>query len=102
MKQLAKIVLCPLGLTAVASAADAGIHRKKLRSGNTTLLISNNDTEDITKIVKYLEDSGLLSKRVSEIVQNEVKRQKVAFLSMFLGTLGASLLGHYLTAKKNI
>ena len=73
MKQLAKIVLCPLGLTAVASAADAGIHRKKLGSWNRTLVISNNEIENITKIEKSLEDSCLLSKRVTEIVQNEVK-----------------------------
>ena len=73
MKQLAKIVLCPLGLTAVASAADAGIHRQKLGSWNRTLVISNNEIENITKIEKSLEDSCLLSKRVTEIVQNEVK-----------------------------
>ena len=49
--------MTPLGLTATASVADAGIHRKILGSGNTTLVISNNDIEDITKIVKSLEDS---------------------------------------------
>ena len=47
--------------------------------------------EDIVKIVKYLEDSGLLLKGVTETVKNEVKKKKVGFLSMFLGTLGASL-----------
>ena len=46
--------------------------------------------EDLTKIVKSLEDSGLLLKGVTEIVQNEVKEQKGGFLSMLLGTLGAS------------
>ena len=48
--------------------------------------------EDILKIVKYLEDSGLLLKRVRETIQNEVKKQKGGFLSMLLSTLGASLL----------
>ena len=57
IKKLTKIALTPLGLTATASVADAGIHRKILGSGNTTLVISNNDIEDITKIVKSLEDS---------------------------------------------
>ena len=52
---LAKSVLIPLGLTAAASAADAGIHKKILGSGNTTLIISNNDMEDLIKIVKSLE-----------------------------------------------
>ena len=59
---LAKSVLIPLGLTAAASAADAGIHKKILVSGNTTLIISNKYTEDLIKIVKSLEDSGLLLK----------------------------------------
>ena len=54
--------------------------------------------EDI-KIVKSLEDSGLLLKGVTETVQNEVKEQKGGFLSMLLGTLGASLLGNLLTEK---
>ena len=65
---LAKSVLIPLGLTAAASAADAGIHKKILGSGNTTLIISNNEIEDIIKIVKSLEDSGLLLKGVTETV----------------------------------
>ena len=74
IKPLAKSVLIPLGLTAAASAADAGIHKKILGSGNnTTLIISNKDMEDLIKIVKSLEDSWLLLKGVTESVQNEVK-----------------------------
>ena len=52
------------------------------------------------KIVKSLEDSGLLLKGVTETVQNEAKEQKGGFLSMLLGTLGASLLQHLLTGKE--
>ena len=72
---LAKSLLIPLGLTAAASATDAGIHKKILGLGhnNTTLIISNDEIEDIIKIVKSLEDSGLLLKGVTETVQNEVK-----------------------------
>ena len=55
--------------------------------------------EDLTEIVKSLEDSGLLLKVVTESVQNEVKEQKGRSLSMLLGTLGASLLGNLLTGK---
>ena len=55
--------------------------------------------EDLIKIVKSLEDSGVLLKGVTESVQNEVKEQKGGFLSMLLGTLGASLLGNLLTGK---
>ena len=64
---LAKSVLIPLGLTAAAAAAaDAGIHEKILGSGNTTTLImSNNDIEDLIIIVKSLEDSGLVLKEYS-------------------------------------
>ena len=96
---LAKSVLIPLGLTAAASAADAGIHKKILGSGNTTLIISNKDMEDLIKIVKPLEDSGLLINGVTELVQNEIKEQKGRFLSMLLGTLGASSLRTLLAGK---
>ena len=100
IKPLAKSVLIPLGLTAAASAADAGIHKKILGSGNnTTLIISNKDMDDLIKIVKSLEDSGLLLKGVTESVQNEVKEQKGGFRSMLLGTLGASLLGNLLVGQ---
>ena len=65
----------------------------------TTLIISNDEIHDIIKIVKSLEDSGLLLKGVTETVHNEVKEQKGGFLSMLLGTVGASLLGNLLTGK---
>ena len=74
IKALAKSALIHLGLTAAASAADAGIPKKILGSGNvTTLIISNDEINDIIKIVKSLDDSGLLLKRVTKIIQNEVK-----------------------------
>ena len=81
IKPLTRNVLIPLGLTAATSAADAGMHKKILGSGHnhpshdTTLIISN-DEINIIKIVKSLEDSGLLLKGVTETVQNEVKEQK--------------------------
>ena len=102
MKPLAKSVLIPIGLSAASPAADSEIHKKILRSGTTTLIISNDETEDIIDIVKSLEDSGLLLKRVSETIQNETKEQKVGFLSMFsmlLCELGANLLGDVLASK---
>ena len=58
--------------------------------------------EDITKIVKSLEGSGLLKKGVSETIKNEAKKQKGGFLGILLGTLGASLLGNLLTGKSTI
>ena len=101
IKPLAQSVLIPLGLTAAASDADAGIYKKILGSGhNTTLIISNDEMEDILKIVKSLEDLGLLLKGVSETTTNEAKEQKGGFLSMLLGTLGASLLGNMLADKR--
>ena len=65
----------------------------------TTLIIPNDEIEDIIKIIKSLEDSGLLLEGVTETVQNEVKEQKGGFLSMLLGTLGASLLGNLLAGR---
>ena len=55
--------------------------------------------EDIMKIVKSLEESGLLIKGFSETFKNEAKEQKGEFLVMLLGTLGASLLGNLLTSQ---
>ena len=90
IKPLAKSVLIPLGLTAAASAADSRIHENILGSGHnnniTTLIISNDEIEDIIKIMKSLKDSGLLLKRVTETVQNEVKEQKGGVLSILLDT----------------
>ena len=63
------------------------------------LVISNDEMKDIIRMVKSLHNSGLLLKGVTETVQNEVKEQKGRFLSMLLGTLGASLLGNLLTGK---
>ena len=100
IKPLAKSVLIPLGLTAAASAVDAGILKKFLGSGTTTLIISNDEIKDIIRTVKSLEDSGLLLKGISKIIQNEAKEQKGGFLSMLLGTLGASLLGNILAGKE--
>ena len=102
IKPLAKSVLVPLGLTAAASAGDAGTHEKilgfgKANNNNTILIISNDEMDYILKIVKSLEDSGVLLKGVSETIQNEAKEQRGRFLSMLLGTLGASLLGILLT-----
>ena len=103
IKPLAKTVLIPLEVTAAASAADAGIHKKILGSGNmATLIISNDEIHDIVKILKSLEDFGLLTERVTKTVQNETKEQKGGFLSMLLGTLSASLLGKLLTGKEYI
>ena len=99
IKPLAKSVLIPLGLTAAASAANAGIHKKVLGFGATTLIISNDGMEDIIKIVRSHEDSGLLLKGVSETIQNEAKEQRGGFLNMLLGTLGASILGNVLAGK---
>ena len=73
------------------------LKKKMLGSGMTTLIISNDEMNDILKIVKSLENSGLLLKRVSESIQHEAKEQRRGFLSMLLGTLGASLLGDILS-----
>ena len=96
---LAKNVLAPLGITAAASAIDAGIQKKIHGSGTTTLIISNKEMNDIMKIVQALEDSNILLKGVTKTIKNETKEQKGGFLSMLLGTLEASLLGNVLTGK---
>ena len=85
IKPLAKSVLIPLGLTAAASAVDTGIHKKFLGSGyctspynNTVLIISNDEMKDIIRIVKFLEDSGLLM--LAKQFEMRIKNKKEDFL----------------------
>ena len=81
LKPLAKSVLIPLGLTAVALATDAAISKKMFGSGTTTLIISNKEINDIVKIIKSFEESGLLIKGVIAFasIENEAKEQKEDF-----------------------
>ena len=71
-------------------------------SDMTTLMISNEEINDIMKIVKSLEEFGLLIKGVSKTIKNEAKEQKGEFFGILLSTLGASLLGNLLTGKGKI
>ena len=95
---LAKNVLPPLGLTAAMSAIDGSI-QKKIHGSGVKLIIEEEDMQDIIKIIKELENSDILLKGVSKTIENEIKEQRGGFLSMLLGTLGASLLGNLLTGK---
>ena len=98
---LAKNVLAPLGLTAVMSAIDGSI-QKKIHGPGVKLIIEQEDMNDIIKIIEALENSGILLKGVTKTIENETKEQRGGFLSMLLGTLGASLLGNLLTGGKGI
>ena len=102
LKQLAKSVLIPLGLSAAASPRDAAIQKKIFGSDMTTLILSNEEVNDVMKIIDSLEESGLLIKEVSETIKNEAIEQKGGFLVMLLGDLGASLVGNLLTGKGTI
>ena len=95
---LAKNVLAPLGLTAAMSAIDGSI-QKKIHGSGIKLIIEEEDMQGIIKIIKELENSDILLKGVSKTIENEIKEQRGRFLSMLLGTLGASLLGNLLTGK---
>ena len=92
---LAKNDLAALGITAATSALDSGIQKKIHGSGTTTLIVSNEEMNDIMKI----EDSNILLKGVTKTIKDKTKKQKGAFLSMLLVTLGASLLGNLLSRK---
>ena len=95
---LAKNVLALLGLTAAMSAID-GSTQKKIHGSGIKLIIEEEDMQDIIKIIKELENSDILLKGVSKTIENAIKEQRGGFLSMLLGTLGASLLGNLLTGK---
>ena len=94
-----KNILAPLGITAAASAIDAGIQKKIHGSGTTTLIISNEVLNEAMKIAEAFGDSNILLKGVTKTVKNEKKNKKEGFLSILLGTLGASLLGNLLAGK---
>ena len=96
---LAKSVLLPLGLSAGMSAADGAIQRKIYGSGTTALIISNEEMENIMKIVKSPEESGLLIKGISETIKNETKKQRGEFIPMLLGTIAPSMLRSALNGK---
>ena len=98
---LAKNVLVPLGLTAAMSTIDGSI-QKKIHGSGVKLIIEQEDMNDVMKIIEALENSGILLKGVSKTIENETKEQRGGFLSMLLGTLGASLLGNLLTGGKGI
>ena len=68
---LAKYILAPLGITAAASVIDAGIRKKIHGPGRTTLIISNEEMNDIMKIVEVLEDSNILLKGLTKTIKNE-------------------------------
>ena len=101
-KPLAKSFLISLVLTTAASATYVAIHKKMFGSGMTTLIISNEEMNDISKIVQPLKGSSLLIKSMSEKIKNEVKEQNGGFLTMLLGTLDACLLRNLLTDKSTI
>ena len=90
---LATNVFAPLGLTASMSAID-GSMQKKIYGSGSKLIIEQEDMNDIMEIIEALENSGILLKGVSKTIENETKEQRGGFLSMLLGTLGASLLGN--------
>ena len=96
---LTKNVLAQLGITAAASAIDAGIQKKIHGLGTTALIISNEEMSEIMTIVQALKDSNILLKGVTRTTTNETKKQQGGFLSMLLGTLEASLLGNLLAGK---
>ena len=92
---LAKNILAPLALMAAMSAIDGSI-QKKIHVPGVKLIIEQEYMNYIMKIIEALESSGILLKGISKTTENETKEQRGGFLSMLLGTLGASLLGNLL------
>ena len=81
---VAKNILAPSGITAAASAIDARIQKKMDGSGTRILIISNEERNDIMKIVQALEDSNILLKGITKTIENETKEQKGGYLGMLL------------------
>ena len=98
---LAKNILAPLDLAAAMSVIDGSI-QKKIHGSEVKLIIEQEDMNDIIKIIEVLENSSFLLKGVTKTIENETKEQRGGFLSMLLGTLGASLLGNLLIGGKGM
>ena len=96
---IGKNILASLGLSAAMSTTDASIQKKMYGSGNTISIISNDDLDDLIKIVTALEEHDILLKGTSKIIKNNTKKQEGGFLSMLLGIFGASLIGNLLSGK---
>ena len=96
---IGKNILAPLGLSAAMSPTDAAIQKKMYGSGNKTLIISNNDLNDLIKIATALEEHDILLKGTTKTIKKNTKKREGGFLSMLLETFGASLLGNLLTGK---
>ena len=94
-----KNVVATLGLSAAMSGIDGAIQKNIYGSGTTTLVISNEELNDILKIVQALEDQNILLKAVTKTIKNDMNNKKGGALGMLLGTLGASLLGNLLSEK---
>ena len=82
---LPKDILAALAITAASSAIDAGIQNKIHGSETMTLIISNEEINGTLKTVQALEDSYILLKGITKIIENETKEQKGRFLGMLLG-----------------
>ena len=78
------------------------VYKKKIDGSGVKLIIEQEDMNDIIKIIEALENSGILLKGISKTIENETKEERGGFLSMLLGTLGASLLGNLLTGGKGM
>ena len=72
---LGKNILAPLGLSAAMSATDAAIQKKMYGSGTKTVKFSNKDLDDMTKIVKALQDFDVLKKGITETLKNDIKKE---------------------------
>ena len=74
LELLVKSVLIPLRLSVTASAADVGIHQKILASGTTMLIVSNKEMRDMMKTINFVEDSGLVKKRIAQTIENKTNK----------------------------
>ena len=97
---LAKNILAPLGITASDSAIDAGIQKKMHGPGTTTLIISNEEMNDIMQIIQALEDSNILLKGVAKTIKNESKKTKCRIFNHDIWYFRSQSVGKFIITKR--
>ena len=99
---IGKNILAPPGLSIAMSATDAAIQKKIYGSGNTILIISNDDLDDLIKIITALEEHDILLKGTTKTIKNNTKKQEGGFLRTIFRNIACIITWKFIDWKRII